>query len=199
MYIGSVSSGDAAPLYRTFTNVDIADTALQKPLLQRAVDQNLTVREVGSPDDPSLLRVGGFPAARTLIRFQVPEYLRDSATIIRATLELVPDAPMLGIPGDSARIDARTVAGDFGAKSVVDPTRVASTWIHPGSDTVRIDMANLVALWQGTDNTGPTAVRLELGQEFASFLAPNLRSTRTPNGGPRLRITYRTPYGVRAF
>jgi hypothetical protein len=198
MYIGAAGGGDATPLYRTFTDVEIADTALQKPILQRGVAQNLTVRGVPSPDDPTLFRVGGFPAARGLIRFEVPSYLRDSATIIRATLELVPDVAMAGIPGDSARIDVRSVLADFGAKSVVNPTRVASEWIYPGNDTVRVDMANLVALWQG-NSTGPTAVRVQLGQEFASFLAPAFRSTRTTNGGPRLRITYRSPYGVRAF
>jgi hypothetical protein len=198
MYIGASAAGDATPLYRTFTDVEIADTALQKPVLQRGVDQNITVREAPSPDDPALLRIGGFPAARGLIRFEVPSYLRDSVTIIRATLELVPDVAVVGIAGDSARIDVRSLLADFGAKSVVNPTRVASEWIRPGSDTVRIEMANLVALWQG-NSTGPTAVRLQLGQEFASFLEPAFRSSRTANGGARLRITYRPPYGVRAF
>jgi hypothetical protein len=199
MYIGGAAGGDATPLYRTFTDVEIADTLLQKPVLQRGVFQNVTIRGAPTPESPTLFRVGGFPAARALIRFEVPRYLRDSATIIRATLELAPEVPIVGIPGDSARIDARSLLADFGAKSVVNPTRSASAWIHPGADTVRIDVANLVALWQGVGNTSPTSVRLQLGQEFSSFLAPLFRSSRTATGGPRLRITYRTPYGVRAF
>ena len=199
MYIGAAAGGDATPLYRTFTNVAIADTTLRKQVLQRGVAQNITVREHQHPVELDLLRVGGFPAARALIRFDVPRYLRDSATIIRATLELAPNVPIVGIAGDSARIDARSLLADFGAKSVVNPTRVASTWMHPGADTVRLDVANLVALWQGVGNFTPTALRLQLGQEFASFLTAHFQSTRSLNGGPRLRITYRTPYGVRAF
>ena len=197
MYIGGAAGGDATPLYRTFTNVNIADTLLRKPVLQRGVAQNLTVRNAPSPEDPTLFRVGGFPAARGLIRFDLPRYLRDTATIIRATLELVPDGPVVGIPGDSARMDVRALLADFGAKSVVEPTRVASAWFHPGVDTVRVEVVNVIRLWN--NSTFPTAIRVQLGQEWASFLAPAFRSARSPNGGPRLRITYRTPAGPRAF
>lgn len=198
VYLGGVAGGDATPLYRTFTQAEIADTALQKQVLQRGVSQNITLRDAPSPDDPSLLRVGGFPAARALIRFEVPRYLRDTATIIRATLELAPGAPIVGIPGDSARIDVRAILADFGAKSVVQPTQIASGWFVPGVDTVRIEVASVISLWLG-GSTFPTALRVALGQEFASFLEPQFRSSRAPTGGPRLRITYRTPAGERAF
>jgi hypothetical protein len=197
MYLGAAAGGDATPLYRTFTDVDIADTLLQKPVLQRGVAQNITLWQSPSSDDPTLFRVGGFPAARGLIRFDVPRYLRDTATIIRATLEMVPDAPVYGIPGDSARMEVRALLADFGAKSVVEPTRVASAWFHPGVDTVRVEVVNVIRLWSGS--TFPTAIRVQLGQEWSSFLAPAFRSARSPNGGPRLRITYRTPAGPRAF
>jgi hypothetical protein len=196
-YFGAALAGDATPLYVTYTEVDVADTALQHPLIQRAVDQNLSLRAAPAPLEPDLLRVGGFPAARSLVRFDLPPFLRDSATIIRATLELVPDQPVVGIPGDSARIDVRGVLTDFGAKSPV--TQAApSAWFHPGTDTVRVEVAPLVALWQGGQGL-PNAVRVSLGQEFASFLAPRFRSTRSGGTGPRLRITYRPPYGVRSF
>lgn len=197
-YLGGAAAGDATPLYRTFVVADIADTLLRKQVLQRGVAENLTVRSAPTSEDPTLFRVGGFPAARALIRFNVPRYLRDSATIIRATLEMVPEGPLAGIARDSARIDVRAVLADFGAKSVVNPNQVASKWFQADVDTVRIDMANVVALWQG-GSTFPTVVRVQLGQEFSSFLAPSFRSTRTATGGPRLRITYRPPYGVRAF
>jgi hypothetical protein len=198
VYVGAAASGDATPLYRTFVVAEIADTTLRKQVVQRGVAENLTLRAAPTPNDPSLLRVGGFPAARSLIRFEVPRYLRDTATIVRATLELVPDAPVVGIAGDSARIDVRAILADFGAKSVVQPTQVGSGWFHPGVDTIRVEVTNVIGLWTG-GSTFPTALRAQLGQEHASFLAPVIRSTRVPGGGPRLRITYRTPAGGRVF
>lgn len=197
-YFGAALSGNATPLFITYAEVEDPDTARQHPVIQRAVAQNLNFRGSATPLDPNLLRVGGFPAARALVRFDLPEFLRDSATILRATLELVPDQPVVGIPGDSARIDARGLLADFGAKSPVTQTRSVSAWIHPGVDTVRIEIAALVALWQGSAGF-PDAVRLELGQEYASFIAPRFRSTRSTGVGPRLRITYRPPYGARSF
>lgn len=199
VYLGGISAGDATPLYLTYTDVEIADTALQKPVLQRGVDQNLTLFSVSAPVDPDLLLVGGNPAYRALIRFEMPAYLRDSATIIRATLELTPDRPIVGIPGDSARVDARAVLADFGAKSVVHPQRTPSAWITPGTDTLQLDVVSLVTLWQG-DDPAPSVIRVSLGQEHSSFLMPAFRSTRSAGGTPpRLRITYRLPYGVKGF
>ncbi len=197
-YFGSILAGDATPLFITYTAVDVADTALRHPPLQRTVEQNLNLRETPDPPSPDLLRVGGFPAARSLIRFAIPAYLRDSATIVRATLELVPDEPIVGLPGDSTRVDVFGLLTDFGAKSPVNPNRQMSRWIHPGTDTVRVEIAPIVDLWQGSAPF-PNAVRVQISQEFASFLAPRFRSTRTPGGGPRLRITYRPPYAVENF
>lgn len=197
-YIGAALGGDATPLYVTYAHVDVADTALRKQTIQRAVNQNVTIPASAMPLDPDLLRVGGFPAARALVRFDLPPFLRDSATIIRATLELVPAQAITGIPGDSARIDVRGLLADFGAKSPVTAGRVASAWVHPGTDTVRVEIASLVALWQGSSGL-PNALRIAHGQEHASFLAPRFRSTRTDGTGPRLRITYRPPYGTRSF
>jgi hypothetical protein len=197
-YLGAVSSGDGTPLFVTYTDIGVADTAIQKQPIQRGVQQNLSIVSPATPVSSSLLTVGGFPAARSFLRFQLPDFLRDSATIIRATLELVPDGPVVGIPGDSARIDARGLLADIGAKSVVLPDRLASTWIHPGVDTVRLELTRIAVLWQGASPL-PAAVRLSHGQEFASFLTPRFRGTRSASGRPRLRITYRPPYAVEAF
>lgn len=197
-YLGAVNGGDATPLFVTYTDIGVADTAIRKQPIQRGVSQNVTVLSAGTPPSGSLLAVGGFPAARSLLRFELPDFIRDSATIIRATLELVPDAPTVGIAGDSARIDARGLLADIGAKSVVLPDRLASTWIHPGVDTVRLELTRIAVLWQGSDPL-PAAVRLSHGQEYASFLAPRFRGTRSASGQPRLRITYRPPYALEAF
>jgi hypothetical protein len=197
-YLGAVAAGDATPLYVTYTDIGSTDTLIQKQPLQRGVEQNLTVISPATPVATDLLTVGGFPSARSFIRFDLPAFLRDSATIVRATLELIPDRPLVGIPGDSARIDVRGLLADIGAKSVVLPTRVASVWVHPGDDTVRIELSSIAQLWQGVDAL-PAAIRLSHGQEYASFLTPQFRSSVSLSGRPQLRITYRPPYAVEAY
>lgn len=197
-YFGAALGGDATPLYVTYARVDVADTALQRQTIQRVPAQNVSLPAATAVPDPDLLRIGGFPASRAIIRFALPPYLRDSATIIRATLELVPDQPVTGIPGDSARVSVRGLLADFGAKSPVTTSRSAGAWVQTGSDTLRVEIASLVELWQGSGGL-PNAVRVALNQEFASFLAPRFRSTRSGDAGPRIRITYRPPYGVRSF
>ena len=197
-YLGAVNGGDATPLFVTYTDIGVADTAIQKQPIQRGVQQNVTVHAAATPTSATLLTVGGFPAARSFLRFELPDYLRDSATIVRATLELIPDGPTVGIAGDSARIDARGLLADIGAKSVVLPDRLASTWITPGADTVRLELTRIAVLWQGSDPL-PAAVRLSHGQEYSSFLAPRFRGTRSGTGQPRLRITYRPPYALEGF
>lgn len=189
---GALFSGSAAPLYTTFATAAIADTGLRRQMLVRTAELNFTARPDFGPPAPDLLSVGGFPAARSFIRFVLPAFLRDSATILRATLELVPSAPIVGIPADTARLDVRQVIADFGAKSPVASDRFAAVSLLPGSDTVRVDIVGLVQLWQGSTPL-PSIVRLSLGQEGATFIAPRFGSTRagTP---PRLRITYRRPF-----
>ncbi len=190
--IGALFSGGQAPLYTTYARAAIADTLLRRQVLLRVPDLNFTTRpDFGSPP-ADLLAVGGFPAARSFIRFALPAYLRDSATILRATLELVPSAPIVGIPADTARLDVRQVIADFGAKSPVASDRFVSVPLVPGNDTVRVDIVGLVQLWQGSAPL-PAILRLSLGQEGATFIAPRFGSTRS-DAAPRLRITYRRPF-----
>ncbi len=190
--IAALNAGSSTPLYTTYAAANVADAALQKQTISRAPDLNFTVRDALGAPTQDYLAVGGFPAARSFIRFQLPAYLRDSATILRATLELTPAFPLIGIPADTARLDVRAVLIDFGAKSPVVGDRLAATSLVPGSAPITVDITGLVQLWQGSAPL-PSVVRLSLGQEGATFLAPRFFSTRgaTP---PRLRITYRPPF-----
>jgi hypothetical protein len=199
-YVGSVNSGASGPVYTSFVTVNnVTDTILRKRQIARSVARNATIRSGAVPFSADLLQVGGFPAARSLIRFNFPEYLKDSVTILRATLELVPNERLVGIPGDSARVDVRTLLADFGAKSPIVVSAGASSWMRPGDDTVRIDIGGLVSFWQGGANALPAAVRVNHGQEFASFIAPRFKSTRSTSGAPRLRITYRPRFAFGGF
>lgn len=198
-YIGAVRSGDAGVFFQTFATVPVTDTLLQHPLVQRSPEQNFTLQPSPTAVNGTQLLVGGTPASRALIRFALPDYLRDSATIIRATLELTPDRPLFGLTNDSTRLEANPILADFGAKSVAFLNEGGTVWIHPGDTTIAIEVTRLVRLWQGSTPL-PATVRLRHSFEWSSFINPVLRSTRSSAmGAPRLRITYRPPFAVEGF
>lgn len=198
-YIGAVRAGNAGIFYQSWATVAAKDTALRHPVVQRSPSQNFTVRPAPTAVGFDQLLVGGDPAARTLIRFALPAYLRDSATIVRATLELTTAAPLRGLTNDSTRIDVNPILADFGAKSVAFSTETSSSWLHPGDTTISVEVTKLLRLWQG-DAPVPSVVRLRHAFEWSSFLNPVLRSTRSAlAGAPRIRITYRPPFAVKGF
>lgn len=198
LYLGALASGTGTPLYRTYVQAEIGDTTLREQTLQRSAVENRTVREHELVEDPDLLTVGGDHSARALMRFEFPQYLRDSATIVRATLELDASGPLLGIAGDSARLDVRSMVADFGAKSVVNTNFVASDWVFSGDQSAQVEMTVLMALWQN-NGLAVQGLRLQHSIEHSSFLTPMFHSTRSGGTPPRIRITYRPLRGLGGF
>ena len=136
--------------------------------------------------------------SRSFIRFALPLFLRDSATIIRATLQLQADAPLVGIPADTSQLVATTVLVDFGAKSPVVAGIGATQPLLPGVSAAELEVTSLVKLWQGTTAT-PSIIRLALANEGGTFLFPLFRSSRSVSGAPTLRITYRPPFAFEGY
>jgi hypothetical protein len=196
--VGAAASGNQGPVVTWYTRVDVADTALTSQIFTRLPGANFTVRNGSAAPDPGLLAVGGYPVSRTFLRFTLPPALRDSVTIIRATLQLTTDRPMFGIPADTATILARPVLALLGPKSPVSADLFDSGFILSGQTDLTMEVAGLVRLWQGQDAL-PSVMRLELGQEGATFLAPVFRSTRSASGAPTLRITYRRSFAFEGF
>jgi hypothetical protein len=155
------------------------------------------VSEVLPAVDSTVLAVGGAPSARVLLRFNLPSRLRDSATIVRATLELTPVAPIMGLPTDPARLLSRAVLADVGAKSPVSSVagRVPEDTLETGTTAVSLEAVRLIELWLGA-TARPAALMLSLTPEAASFSRPVFYSTRAadPALRPRLRISYLLPF-----
>ena len=193
--LGAAASATSA-IFLTYATVDIPDTGTAKLRTFPATAAfNSSVAAVSQTDDSTLLAVGGSPAARALLRFDIPPRIRDSASIVRATLELTPVAPITGLPTDPVRLQGRGVLADLGAKSPVEPRfGVATDTLEPGtSGTVGLEVTRLMQLlWLGS--TRPTALVLSLAPdlEAASFSRPVFYSTRAadPTLRPRLRISY---------
>ena len=192
--LGAITGGNAAQFTSFLTLLDVPDTgSTLHPALVRTTSFNTFVTQTQLIPDDQFLTVGGEPSSRTFLRFDLPTFLEDSATVIRATLELIPTGPIPGLPGDPALLEARAVLADLGAKSPLTTDSrfiVADTLPVGTSDTVRLDLTDIVQLWQASTDR-PDAVVLSLLPEAATFTRAVFGSTRSGTvGPPRLRITY---------
>ena len=153
-----------------------------------------------TPAIDSNLAVGGVPAARSLLRVAIPPQLRDSADVVRATLILVPVGPVPGARADSFSVQAKAVVADLGAKSPLT-TNAAFFGLETirlnSSDTLRIEMTNLIRNW-AADTSATTAFMLLQLPEAASYTQIRFYSTRAPAFRPALHVTYvrRYAFGV---
>lgn len=195
----ALGKGDIAPLLQWYLVVDSLGTPQkQKPTL-RSTPVATFVFDPPPPALDSTLAVGGVPSARSLLRVRFPRAIRDSSQVIRGTLVLVPAGPASGAPVDSFVVEAHTVLADFGAKSPIalDATRTDTTMIHVGkTDTVRIDVTNLLRFWQ-SDTTHATALVLRAQHEAADFAEIRFSPSAAAAYRPALHITYapRFPFG----
>jgi len=191
----SVRAGTGAPTFRTYVHAAVTDTALQQLSITRLPSYNTYVTKVPFPaPTPTTLVVGGTPSARALMRFDWPIVLKDTAEIIRATLEMVPVTEVTGLANVTSTIVAQGVLVDLGAKSPLIPDVTgAHGFSVPTSATMSIEVLSTVKLWQG-QVARPPAIFLLLFPEASSFSAPVFGSTATPASQPRLRITYVRPY-----
>lgn len=161
-----------------------------------------TISDLASPP-PGLgtLVVGGFPAYRSYLRFNVPSRITDSSTIVRAEVLFTQRPSSFGNARDSVALlalvptttelvsDLRRVldlsaAGSFAG---VDSTRMV-----PASSGVRaVNILALARTWRTLPTNVPRAIAFKIGLEggqpaelrfYSSEAAATLR--------PRLRITY---------
>jgi hypothetical protein len=195
--VGSIAGGTAAT-FTTYVTVDVPDTGLvrNQSLNRASVFNTFVTRDPPQPSD-SLLTVGGEPSSRALIRFDLSDAFLDSATIVRATLELVPTQPIVSLPTDPAILETRAVLGDIGAKSplTTQPALVQQDTLPAlQTDTVRVELTRVVQAWQAS-RVAPQSVFMLLRPEAASFTRAVFGSTRSPAvGAPRLRITYQRAF-----
>lgn len=189
----SGSSVTSAATFTSHVTVDVPDTgSVRNQTLTRNTEFNTFVTQAPVVPDPNLLTIGGEPSSRAFIPFDLPPRIDDSATIVRATLELLPVSPLFGLPTDPALILARLVLADLGPKSPLsdDPRLIVADTLDVGSsDTVRLEITGIVRAWQGS-NDSPEIVSLSLLPEGASFTRAAFGSTRSAIGVPRLRVAY---------
>ncbi len=199
---GTIAASNAAT-FTTFATVDVPDTttSILHQSFTRSSQFNGFVTQTPYTALPGTLLIGGEPSARAFIRFAIPERIKDSATVVRATLELVPVIPISGLPTDPAILESRAVLSDLGPKSPLDGLLALTDTLTLGSaDTVRFDITRIVQKWQALDELPEELALRLLARSTSATAIPEASSfTRTlfgstsplsPVAGPRLRITY---------
>jgi hypothetical protein len=197
--LGSLE-GAAAPILTRHLQLDSAGVAVpRREGKLPAVDTFVAPDPPAAPAD--LLRVGGAPSARALLRFAVPSRILDSATVVRATLILVPAQPAVGAPGDTLHVLAQGVAADVGAKSPLIGVPQDSVLKHRvpvlagAVDTVRLDITTLVLSW-AADSTRARSIMVRAVPEGGAFGEGFFGSSASPANRPALQITFVPPLNL---
>ena len=156
-----------------------------------------------APPPPNTISVGGFPARRTYMRFDLPSRIVDSSTVVRATLTFT-QYPMRASPSaqDSLgiypfAITAGTIVTDVprlmhlatvNTAAAVDSLRV----VPADSGVRRMELVNLVRIWRNTKaELTQRALVLAIGREGSNpALAAFFSSEAAASLRPRLQLTY---------
>ena len=156
------------------------------------------------------LNVGGLPAQRSYLRFDIPRSITDSTTVVRATLLLTQTPNRTFTATDTMAVVANlVVAGSV----VTDIARAATLVLDPlfsASDTLRLvpadsglrelDIAGFLRNWRGLNpDEVPHALVLNSARANLSPLEARFFSIEAvPSLRPQLRISFspRSPVGL---
>ncbi|MEO7368098.1 MAG: hypothetical protein ABIZ36_09080 [Gemmatimonadaceae bacterium] len=163
-------------------------------------DYSLLVKGTAN-GSPSQLNVGGLPARRAYLRFNVPAFITDSVDIVRASL-LLTQIPNTQIdPNDTVFIIPNVGLATDAVKDVPKAAQITAIAAadtlkaHPGASGVKaIEIAQIINLWRSLAATKtPRVIVLLSTQEGESPLEARFFSLEaSPEQRPRLRITYST-------
>ncbi len=164
--------------------------------------QAFTLIDTGSPDlAGSNLVIGGFPAARSFLSFDVPLRITDSSTIVRAELLLTQLPSVFGTQTDSAYIvplipTATSAVTDL--RRILDLSaearfaRLDSLRFLPSASGERsLNILPLVRTWPLLPASIPRAIAFRINLEGAQPIELRFHSSEAlASLRPRLRITY---------
>jgi hypothetical protein len=156
---------------------------------------------------PSNLDVGGLPARRVYLRFDIPSSIIDSTTVVRATLLLnqIPNSAL--DPTDTILILPTLV---LAGRAVTDPAKAAQITADIALDTLKVkpggsgltqvELARAFSVWrtQSPDTTARAIVLRTLTEGNSPLEIRFSSSEDVAALRPRLRISYtsRVPLGI---
>ena len=175
-------------------------TPTHDPIVASHLSDYTVIAKGPPPAPPSVLAVGGLPARRMYVRFNIPSSIIDSTTVVRATLLLNQISNPALDPTDTLRIVPQLV---LAGAAVTDPTRAAEIVADLTSDTlivrpgdagfVNVEIARAFSTWRSQKpDTLPRAIVLRILGEGNLPLELRFSSTEDVNVAlrPRLRISY---------
>jgi hypothetical protein len=157
---------------------------------------------VSAPDiaRAGTFHIGGLPGARAYLRFELPRWLTDSSTVLRARLELTQD-PIYGLD-DTSSVTLYThlvIAGH----AVTDLRKAVQLFTPAGRDTARLspgdsgvkqfEINGYFNFWRTNDGVRPLPNALLLRSAEEGFSAMGVRFfglQAAEELRPRLRISY---------
>jgi hypothetical protein len=147
---------------------------------------------------PGTIVVGNQPAARALVRIQLPPYIADSVTVIRGTLVLRLARPVTGVPGQRLLIEAAPVLRLFGGKSIVVPDTTTygyGTVTVGDTGSVRIELAPVLRTWRGTNpDSLPRVIVLRAYSESLNVGEVTASGALSGASAPQLVLTIMRPF-----
>jgi hypothetical protein len=172
------------------------------PEYLRSAYTDFNISVAGNAPGVNVLRVGGYPAHRVLMRFEVPRHIIDSSVVVRATLLLTQrpstsadaaeavSVQIVPIVASSQVTDLRTQL-EFAGSQFIFPVDSLVT-APKDSGLVRLEMVSLIRAWKGQDTVQtPRLAGLFLSSESSRVASFDFFSTEAPAAvRPRLRITY---------
>jgi hypothetical protein len=196
-HLAAVDFVDSATTLARFAQVDTASGELAEASDSVRVEMDTYVFSEVPPPDPTVLAVGGAPAARVLMRTVLPADIVDSAHVVRATLLLLPAGPALGAPGDTVFVRVQPLATDVGPKSpflnaLEDTLALGKADIPVGAlEPVRIEVTHIVAQWRDNPDLPRTFILMTQfeGQSLAEFRFHSSEGIESPI----MQVTYVPP------
>jgi hypothetical protein len=176
----------------------------EEPPYLRAALSDFQISVVGNAPAANTLRVGGSPAHRVMLQFDIPSRIIDSSVIVRATLMLTQRPSGSADAGSAVGVQVVPIVAseevkdlhtqlEFAGSNALYPTDSLTT-IPKDSGVVTLEMVRLLRAWKGQDvKKTPRLAALYLSSEATRVASFDFFSREAPAAvRPRLRITYVT-------
>lgn len=192
--LGSRLTIGYGPTIINYITLESEDTTILKQFIAPNVTYSASVRDTEPVSDPDLLVIGGTPTRRSIVRFTLPPAIEQSATVLRATLEMTPARPHYDLAFDASWLDVRLAVVDLGFRSIPVAAAAGTAQLPAeGLAVTGVEVTSILNTWR-TQPAVPRLLYLSITPEGQAYAEPVFHSTRSSQSGrPRLRITYAVP------